>query len=243
MARLVLVHGSFHGPWCWDKLVPHLERHAVAAPDLGDAQGSIDGQLPGLEDYAKVVQNAVAAEDEPVVLVAHSMGGLVATQAAEAVHERVRAIIYVTGLLLPTGESLTSFLSEQADPAVEDLVLKNMIVSPDGSVATFPSAAATEVFYNACVEDDAIWASERLRPQPTKVYSSPLAVTSAGFGRVPRFYVEALLDRAVPIAMQRKMTALTPCDAIYSLEADHSPFLSATAGLASIIEEVVSRLG
>jgi len=212
--------------------------HAVQTPDLMEASPS-----PDLAAYANHVAKAVDASDGAIVLVAHSMGGLVASQVAEWRHDRVQAIVYLTGLLIRSGESLSSFLSAQAHPEVEDLVLKNMVVSADGATATFPAAVAGEVFYNACATADAEWAASKLRPQPTAVYGSPLAVTADRFGEIPRFYVECRSDKAVPVAMQRVMTTNTPCRRIFSLEADHSPFLSDPVGTAACIEEALTALG
>ncbi len=79
---------------------------------------------------------------EPVILVVHSMGGLVITQAAELVPGHIAKLLYVSGLLLRDGETLQSFLATHADLGVDDLVLKNMKVSDDGALAIFPTSAA-----------------------------------------------------------------------------------------------------
>ena len=79
MATFVLIHGAWHGGWCWRKVVPHLEAagHTVIAPDL-PSHG--DDPTPAaevtLDDYVRRVCEILDAQDEPVVLVGHSMGGL-----------------------------------------------------------------------------------------------------------------------------------------------------------------------
>lgn len=242
MRSLILVHGSFHGPWCWERLKPYLSDHysEIRTPDLAaGAQRVAADRDPDLSAYAEIVCGEIDASPDPVVLVAHSMGGIVATQAAEWRHSRIDAIVYVNGLLLRSGESLTSFLSDQADPAIEDLVLQNMVLSGDGRIATFPRQASRPVFYNACSDGDADWAADRLRPQPTAVYASKLDISPERCGAVRRFYIEGLRDRAVPISFQRVMTAQSPCERVITLDADHSPFLSYPAELASAIQSLV----
>ncbi len=238
MAAFVLVHGSFHGPWCWDRIAPTLRAagHEVATPDLGDAVS--EQPYPDLHDYAALVAAAARGLAGPVILVGHSMGGLVISQAAELLAGDVAAAVYVSGLLLRNGETLQSFLADHDDLGVDDLVLKTMEVSADGAVARFPEAAAAAVFYNRCTDADAAWATARLRPQPTAVYATKLSVTP---GRpTPRVYVMCEDDQAVPVAYQRQMLANTPCDKIHRLDADHSPFLSAVDGLLDCLRDVAA---
>ena len=233
MARFVLVHGSFHGPWCWQRLTPLLVAagHEVIAPRLADA--ATTHPQPDLQDYADHIAAAVSRAAGQVVLVGHSMGGLVITQAAELVAHTISKLVYISGLLLRTGETLSSFIQAHADLGVEDRVLKNMKLSADGALAMFPAAAAHDIFYNRCTPEDAAWAGAHLNEQPTAVYGNPIAVTPDHFGRVPRAYIECLQDNAVSIQYQRQMTANSPCQEIVSLDTDHSPFLSTPRELAS----------
>ncbi|GLK86484.1 alpha/beta fold hydrolase [Ancylobacter defluvii] len=246
MANFVLVHGSFHGAWCWQRLVPLLEArgHTVLAPDLPASGG--DPALPetaDLDSYVTRVCWAIDQLPDDVVLVGHSMGGIVSAQASERRAHRLAATVYVNGLLLTHGASLVSFLDAHADLGVEDLVLKNMQVAAGGQTATFPAAAAGEVFYNSCTPEDAAWAAGQLTPQRMKIYADRLDLSAARFGRVRRFYVEGTRDKAVSLAYQRAMTEETPCEAVFTLEGDHSPFLSAPEALAGLLDTVVARVG
>ncbi len=241
MAQFVLVHGSFHGAWCWERLTPLLEGrgHNVAAPNLPGSGG--DPAPPGnacLETYATCIAATIDGLAGRVVLVGHSMGGIVCSQVAERRAGRLAAVVYINGLLFRPGESLVNFLAAHRHLGVEDLVLKNMRVSADGETATFPREMAPAIFYNSCAPEDAAWATARLRPQPMQVYRDPLALTHAGYGSVRRFYVEGLRDQAVSIVYQRAMTEATPCERVFALDGDHSPFLSAPRALADILQEV-----
>jgi pimeloyl-ACP methyl ester carboxylesterase len=227
LADFVLVHGSFHGPWCWARIAPLLVAagHSVATPDLSAAETQT------LEGYAALVAEAVVGAGMPVILVGHSMGGLVIAQAAELVPQHISKLLYISGLMLRDGETLQSFLEAHSELGVDDLVLKNMQVSEDGTLARFPAEKAPEIFYHCCNKADAEWAAKQLRAQPTAVYAAPLKLTDAKFGALPRDYVECSEDRAVSVLYQRQMLANTPCGKTYRLATDHSPFLSEVDGL------------
>jgi pimeloyl-ACP methyl ester carboxylesterase len=227
LANFVLVHGSFHGPWCWSRIVPLLEAagHSVAVPNLAYAGEE------NLNSYARLVAAAVVQANNPVILVGHSMGGLVISQTAELVPQHIAKLLYISGLMLRNGETLQSFLEAHAELGVDDLVLKNMRVSEDGVLASFPAEVAPSIFYNCCSNADARWAARQLRAQPTPVYATPLDLSEARFGSLPRAYVECSKDQAVSVINQRQMLANTPCSTVYTLATDHSPFLSDVDGL------------
>ena len=110
MSRFVLVHGAWHGAWCWYKLLPRLERagHRVTALDL-PAHGKDRTPIAEvtLERYADAVCNALGLDAEPAILVGHSMGGIAITQAAERHPERIKSLVYLTAFLLRDGDTLT----------------------------------------------------------------------------------------------------------------------------------------
>ena len=102
MATFVLVHGAWHGGWCWREIVPLLESagHRVDALDLpghGDNPAPVSEMT--LDANARLVADRVEVVGEPVVLVGHSMGGVSITQAAELVPERIATLVYVTAFL------------------------------------------------------------------------------------------------------------------------------------------------
>ena len=211
--------------------------HDVTTIDLAEAAH----QATNLHDYAALVAHAAAKIEGKIILVGHSMGGLVITQAAEILPDRLTSLVYISGLLLRDGETLQSFLQTHVSLDVDDLVLKNMQVSADGQWASFPAAAAPGIFYNRCTDKDAAWATAQLRIQPTAVYATPLAVSAQKFDSVPRYYVACTDDQAVSIKYQRQMLINTPCARTYSLDADHSPFLSAIDGLLAALLDVAAQ--
>ncbi len=143
MGRFVLVHGGFVGGWYWEKVVPLLEGdgHRVEAPDL---PGNGDDPTPipqvSLQSYADRISEVLDARPEPAVLVGHSMGGMVISQAAERRPDKVEVLVYLSAFLLRDGETLLSAAENDA----ESLILPNLVMSEDGSSATVREEAIGE---------------------------------------------------------------------------------------------------
>jgi pimeloyl-ACP methyl ester carboxylesterase len=130
MSVYVLIHGAWHGGWCWDKVVPLLEKegHKVEAPDL-PGHGNDKTPIPeiSLQAYADRVCEVLDAQSEPVILVGHSMGGGVISQAAEYRPEKVKTLVYLAAFLLRNGESLLQVFMGDTD----SLLLPNLVRSED----------------------------------------------------------------------------------------------------------------
>ena len=234
MSYYVLVHGSWHGSWCWEKVVPILREvgHEVVAPDLpGHGEDETPAAEVTLAAYAERVCDILDEQPEPVVLVGHSMGGIVTSEAAERRPEKIRMLVYLTAYLLPNGRSLV----DAAQTDEETLVLPNMVVDEEKGIVTIRKYAAKDIFYGDCSEDEARKAIERVIPDPLAPFVTPVSVSEENFGRVRRTYIECLRDRAIGPTTQRRMYTELPCEKVVSMDTSHSPFLSAP-------EELVSHL-
>ena len=224
MSTFVLVHGSFHGGWCWDAVVARLTAagHRVLAPDL-PGRGSDARPLFALtlDDYATAIAGVVAAQPEPVVLVGHSMGGVVITSVAERVPERLERLVYVCAFLPANGQSLLDLATSDK----ESVLLRNLVIEAAAGTHHVRPEGARESFYHDCSDADADAATKRLVAEPLAVVATPVATSAARFGRVPRSYVECTDDRAVGPSLQRRMHGAQPCR-VSSIASGHSPFLA-----------------
>ena len=232
MSTFVLVHGAWHGAWCWFKVVPLLEAqgHRVVAQDL--PSHGIDRTPIGavsLETYADSVCEILDRCGEPVTLVGHSMGGLVISRAAELRPARVRTLVYLTAFLLRDGQSLLDLL--QFEPG--SLSLSHLRFNSDGSATTLNPDTIRAMFYQDCSASDVALARSMLGPQSMGVQAAPLRVSAERWGSVQRTYIECERDNAIPIALQRAMQSKTPCERVIRLPTGHSPFLSAADELAA----------
>lgn len=223
MTSYVLIHGSWHGGWCWEKVVPLLERagHEVEAPDLpGHGNDETPISEISLHSYADRVCQVLDAHFEPVILVGHSMGGVVISQAAEYRPEKIKALVYLTGTLLRDGESV--FEATRAD--TESLVPPNLILAQDGSSATLREEAVKELFYADCSDEDVVRAESRFVPELVAPLATPVKATEENFGRVPRTYIECRRDKAFSPSIQKRMYTTVPCRKVLSLDTGHAPF-------------------
>lgn len=226
MSTYILVHGAWHGGWCWDKVVPLLEKegHKVEADDL-PGHGKDKTPIPEitLQAYADSVCKILDAQSEQVLLVGHSMGGAVITQAAEYRPEKIKTLVYLTAFLLRNGESIAPL----AQGDTESLLMPNMIFSEDMSYCTVREEAIKDVFYGDCSDEDAARAKSLLVPQAVAPFITPVDTSEEHFGRIPRVYIECLRDRTISPSQQKKMYTALPCKRVISMDTSHCPIFSA----------------
>lgn len=236
MATFVFVHGSFHGAWCWERVRALLEAegHTTVALDLPGRGGSPAPVAERtLHSYAQAVGRALSAAGEPAVLVAHSMGGVIATQAAEWQPGSVRRLVYVCAFLPRDGQCLLDLATTDTESAI----LPALVLDEARGVHSVLPAAHREVFFGDCSPEDADAASARLVEEALAPVATPVQVSAERHGRVPRSYVRTLRDRCLTPTLQARMLAASPCERVHTLDTDHSPFLSDPAGLAHILAE------
>ena len=234
MTIYLLVHGAYQGAWCWHKIVPLLEAagHRVLVPDLpghGDDPAPASGVT--LEAYVERIDGIMAAEPEPLVLIGHSMAGIVLSQVAERAPQRIARLAYLTAYLLRDGECISDIAKTDAGSKV---VAERVEVDRAACVA-ITEEVLRAAFYHDAAPVDFAFARERARAQPLAPFRAPLALTEARYGRVPRVYIGCRDDRAISPATQAAMVAATPCAAVYQLPGGHSPFLTDPERLADLL--------
>jgi pimeloyl-ACP methyl ester carboxylesterase len=220
----ILVHGAWHGAWCWHKLVPLLDAAGarVFTPDFS-TQATFESAC---DVVAEVVNRHPGS-----VIVGHSLGGAVISRVAERLPSRVRQLVYLAGYLLAPGGSVAQ--AARADAG--SLLAPNMIPVERGVSCALRPGILREAFYGTCSDADFEFARERLAPQPLKLLVTTLDVSERHFGSVPRAYIETARDRAVTLDAQRHMQAAWPCAPVFTLDSDHSPFLCQPEALARIL--------
>lgn len=238
MAHFILVPGAWHGGWCFERLRPLLEGqgHGMVAVDL-PGMGSDDATIATvtLAQWADHVADLVRAAPEPVILCGHSRGGLVISEVAERVPDRVRALVYIAAMMHGPDFDRHAFRARSApNPAFE------AIVTPiaGGAASLVDPARAASVIAHLAPADAVAEMAEKLVAEPAAPRRTPLSVTWERYGRVPRHYVECLHDRAIPLADQRLMQEMHPGARVATLETDHSPHLSAPDALARLLLDI-----
>jgi pimeloyl-ACP methyl ester carboxylesterase len=240
MATFVLIHGSWHGGWCFDGVKAILEArgHHVIAPDLpgmgGDEAALRAATLQGWADFAAGLCRD--APQRPVVLAGHSRGGVVVSQAAETAPDAIDALVYICAMMLPDGMSRADFKQvEEPNPAFDGII--SPVHNGAGTIADPARGAA--IFAQLSPPDLVADAMAGLANEPHGPRSTPLRLTAGRFGSLPRTYIECTEDRTILLASQRTMQALVPGARVVTLDADHSPFLSRPEELADALEGAI----
>jgi pimeloyl-ACP methyl ester carboxylesterase len=245
MAGFVLIHGSWHGGWCFDKLAAILEArgHTVVAPTL-PGMGGTEAEMAAvtLEDWGDFAAQhcrdlKARLGGAPVVLGGHSRGGLVVSTAAERHPDAMDSLAYICAMMLPAGLSRAEFKEIVGPNAPFEAIIQPLY----GSVATVidPLSDAGAVFAQLSPPEDVAAVLPRLLAEPSQPRRQKIVVTPERWGSKPRTYVECTQDRTIPIDSQRKMIAMSPGAQVITLEADHSPYLSAPEALADALEAAI----
>lgn len=189
---IVLVHGAWHGGWCWDKVRPLLEAagHRVLTPTLS---GLADGEplrspVPSLATHVADIVDLVEAERlRDVVLVGHSYGGMVITGAADALRDRIRHLVYLDAAVPADGQTFASFVPgiAQEDVLRREAAFRSM--APDGS--WLPPVPPGMV--GVSEPEDVEWLNRRMRPHPLRTWLDPIALPHGGHSGLPKTYVMA----------------------------------------------------
>ncbi len=234
----VLVHGAWHGAWCWELLVPELEAlgHKVITPNLpGRGNDKTPAHRITLTHYVAAIEKAVAACSDKPVVVGHSMAGIVITQLAENIPDRLAALVYLSAFVPRDGESLAELAAKDS----ESLVSRHRIVDEEHAVMSVPEEIVRDAFYGECTAELADRAIARLSPtEPLLPSATPVNTSMARFGSVPRTFIECTHDRAITLPLQRMMYNNTACPQQMTLASDHSPFYSKPLELAACLNRV-----
>jgi pimeloyl-ACP methyl ester carboxylesterase len=230
MTTFALVHGAWHGAWCWDRLIPELARHGHACIAVELPCEDLDA---GCAAYAEhVLEQTVAAGDD-LVLVGHSLGGLTIPLVAAA--RPARKLVFLSALLPRPGISLVDQLAEE--PGIFAPGFGAGVERDDlGSSYWADEDAAVEVLYPDCPRQLAAWAVARLRHQARPPNTEPCPLE-----RWPAVESVSLFtrdDAAVNPDWSRTAAIQRLGVKAVELPGGHSPFLSRPAELAEALVSV-----
>jgi pimeloyl-ACP methyl ester carboxylesterase len=225
---VVLVHGAWHGAWCWAPLQAALDRRGVPSYAI-DLPGHGASTLPLTDLYgdARCIADTLDVVGPDVVLVGHSYGGAVITEVA-ATTGGIAHLVYLTAFALDAGESIMSFLGSQPQ---REVLLGSAILPADDGATRLDAGLAGAALYGRCPDPAKSAAIARLSPQTMSSFVQP--VTGAPRASIPSTYVECTLDEAIHIDHQRAMSPR--CTSVVTLETDHSPFVSMTDPTADLL--------
>jgi len=239
MATFLLVPGAWHAGWCWEYVAPLLtaQGHAVIAPDLpGTGHNDAPPVSVTRAGWASFVGDLIRDLPERVILVGHSRGGLTIGDAAGLVADRIVCMAYLSAMVTAPGVPLAQIAAMMMAHEGEAIRIE---LAPDGASFSLAAEQIERLFYNCSPPDLVARAAAALRPEPAGGSSGEMALSDAVLA-IPKVYIECLQDRAVPIAVQRRLQALTRFDRVLQIDADHSPFYSAPEDLAACLHDIAT---
>ena len=229
---VILVHGGYHGAWCWDAVRPLLERPSVAVDLPGRGTRPAGGMHVTLADCVHaVLADADAAGFERFLLVGHSLGGLTITETASRAPERVAHLVYLAALAPAPGT--TVFDIYFPDGGAPD------VVDPTGVQPLLDADTAHRMFAGDL--DDGAFAAAHAQcvPEPIGLFLEGVSGYDSG---VAATYVRCTRDGAVPPALAAAMIANLRPAAVIDLDSDHDVMLSHPADVAHVLDEVAAGL-
>ena len=224
-ATLVLVHGAWHGSWCWEPLADALGDVPVQTINLPSA-GNNPAALGDLHADAAALRSALSNIGGPTVVLGHSYGGAVITEAVTA-DSGVVHLIYLCAFLLDEGESLAGAVGGTPPPWWD--------VRGDHVLVHTPA----EVFYNDVSPELSARSVPRVSAHSLAAFEQPL--TNAGWKAVPSTYVICEQDHAIPPFAQEAMAQRA--GEVIRMNTGHSPFLSQPQALASLLRPILDQPG
>jgi pimeloyl-ACP methyl ester carboxylesterase len=234
MADIVLVHGAWHGAWCWRRVLPllWLAGHRVVPvtlSGLGERAHQLSPEIT-LDTHVEDVVTAMQAEEcSRAVLVGHSYGGLVITGAADRLRDEVGRLVYVDGVVPLPGDAWSTRNPPEAQADRRAAIARHGFLPPPSPTAFGLSGA------------DADWVERRQTPQPAGVYDDPLHFDAARWAARPRTFVDCTTPPLPTIEPSRQLVRSQPGWEVVELASGHDPMVSAASDLAAVLLTVAAR--
>ena len=215
-ATVVLVHGAWHGPWCFDHVVDGLNARGIPTLAVDRRRPGPDRQLRAVTDSAeneRIVRAALDQIDGPVVLLGHSFGGVAITTAPLG-NDSVKHLVYLTAMMPDTdGAVPDNFANPELVAAIQE--------ADDGST-TVEEGKIRQIFYHQCPDADVERAMRELTPNEAAItFDAP---REAAWKTIPTTYVVCTEDQALLAPGQRQLARRA--NRIAEWPTDHSPFFS-----------------
>lgn len=236
----VLVHGAWAAPFAWKKVQELLSSkgHVVVTPQL-PGHGS-DDRDPGtlrMDSYIAYVTDVIKSAGKNVILVGHSMAGMIVSGVAEQVPDLVDKLVYVAAYVPQNGESAYAISTRDT----QSLLGASLIVSEDQATFDVKLEDAVSIFCQDAPFDVQKEVLENYKPEPAAPFADEVALSEGNFGRVPKYYIETLQDHGIGNQLQKEMISAAKISRTFEMNTGHCPMLSQPEMLTEILLKIVSQ--
>jgi pimeloyl-ACP methyl ester carboxylesterase len=215
MVKVVLVHGAWHGAWCWNDVVEALEAKGIEVD-------AVELPVTSHADDITEARRAIEAAGPGAVVCGHSYGGLVISNAASGLP--VGRLVYLTAFMTDTGENALGYMNAHPSPLMTAM-------RTDTGTLTIEESRLHEVLYEDSDEERVAEIVPLLRSMPLGD-DWEMRVEPA-WKQTPSTYIVCTNDKAIDVAAQRAMAVRA--DEVIEWHTDHSPFLTRPQELADVL--------
>lgn len=232
----VLVHGAWHGGWCWERVATRLRAlgHVVYTPTLtglADRRHLLSPQV-NLDTHIQDITLLIEAEElRDVVLVGHSYAGIVISGVADRMPKPLAHLVYLDALLLENGRSIFSSFSKEV--VAQRLQAIRDTGAGVGAVAAFPPSA-----FGVHDPSDAAWIARRLTPQPVGTYQQPLLLEAPLGNGVPKTYIDCTREPMANLAAGKTRVRQDNTWTMRTLDTGHDAMVTAPEALTRLLTSI-----
>ena len=229
-SRVVLVHGAWHGAWCWRPVLEGLERRGVPARAIDlPGHGESTAPLGGLAEDAQALRAELASSPGPAVVCGHSLGGAILSEGVDRGSD-VRHLVYLAAIVPDVGESVMQAISGTPPE------WRSGIGTDAEGRPTLDPERAVELLYADCDAETASWAVSMLGPEDAHVMTTPLG--QAAWRHFESTYVVCRQDRILAPEVQEVLARR--CTHSVRWETSHSPMLSKPDLLVDLLADLAA---
>ena len=200
--HFLLIHGSWHGAWCWEKLATEMKRlgHEVHAMDLPGAGTRFqEARSVTFEEIQACIADAIQSLPKPLRVVAHSSAGMTSAEVLETYADRLDRIYYISAWLPRENASLIDMATSYPPTELPALFINR----EDPDLTTVDPSGAKSVFYHDCTEAEQEWAASRLKPKAARPDLHKVSFQGPVHTLEKTRYVLCTKDRVVDVKTQR----------------------------------------
>lgn len=230
----MLIHGAWQASYAWDKVRAHLlgKSNKVIIVELpGHGSDKTPPQNLSLDVYQDKVVEAVLKEEGKIILVGHSMGGMVITLVAEKIPQKISKLVYIGAFLPSSGQALTDLAYSDPDSQLGPA----LVTSDDQLTLDVKQDSLTDLFINDGSPADKDLVLANYRAEPAIPFTNKVTLSKENFGTVEKVYIKTLQDIVISPGLQDRMIATAGITSVYSVNTSHSPFLSQPQAVSGLL--------
>jgi len=232
----LLIHGAWHGGWCWKHVAQglRLQGHEVHTPTFTGCgeRAHLLNQKVGLSTFIQDVLAVIENEElNEINLVGHSFAGPVISAVADHMPEKIRRLIYLDALIVPSGESALSILPLEVQQE------RSRTIDEEGLRMAIPSAEKMGVFE----KNQVAWLNRRLTPHPINAYKEQLNLQNAIGNGIPKTYIAVTNPSYAPLEKTREWIKQQVDWEFEELEAGHDAMITSPKELTELLIKLTTN--